>query len=193
MQYPPLFGSDTEWRHNAVLNYNADDWRTYAEGYRQAAEIIVERMMNDVGLLDTLIYPAVFLYRQFVELSLKRLYREACKIENIKYELQPNHNLNFAWNRLRPVIEKISLESDSPLEDLDKCEKFIKEFSETDPGSFAFRYPTGKLEDKSLISLTHINVGNFKDLMSIVEEVINQLTILTDYVGEYQSDLNSYI
>src|SRR5260370_16784696 len=64
-------GEDQSWETNACLR-GATDY-AYAEGYRLAARLIADHVIEKRWDTDFLVYPIVFLYRHNVELQLKRL------------------------------------------------------------------------------------------------------------------------
>lgn len=71
-----LFTDAVDWQNNACTSggWIIDPWDLYADGYREAADHLVERIVEGQSLtLDTIVYPIVFLYRQYLELRLKQL------------------------------------------------------------------------------------------------------------------------
>ncbi len=65
-----LVGEDGDWIQNACLNWAADASELYIEGYYQAALRVVENLGHDQ---DFLVYPAIFLFRHYLELRLKHI------------------------------------------------------------------------------------------------------------------------
>ncbi|HMK50182.1 MAG TPA: hypothetical protein VK435_09020, partial [Thermodesulfovibrionales bacterium] len=68
-----LFQSADDWWHNACLNYMHDSWPAYIIGYKKAADILVRHIKQKRRSQDTLVYPIIFLYRQYLELAIKNL------------------------------------------------------------------------------------------------------------------------
>src|SRR5207245_1195494 len=68
-----LFHSGDDWWHNACLNYGGNSWELYASGYKDAADILSERVFETRRHADFLIYPITFLYRHYLELRLKEM------------------------------------------------------------------------------------------------------------------------
>ena len=56
-----------------------DPWSVYADGYREAADIIVARINEGHRQQDALVYPVMFLCRQYLELAIKNLIRKSWK------------------------------------------------------------------------------------------------------------------
>jgi hypothetical protein len=78
-----VFISGDDWWMNACVNWGGG-WTLYAIGYRNAGDVLVERVEQDRGEADALVYPIVFCYRQYLELMLKDTLMEArryCRIE----------------------------------------------------------------------------------------------------------------
>lgn len=116
-----LFTEDGHWFHSACLGWSRDEWHGYAEGYRRAAEIVVEQVMKTHYGIDYLGYPVVFLYRQYLEVSLKSLLRLGTSLHGIDDTLSLGHPLSPLWKRLRPLIQRAW--PDAPAEGLDAVEE----------------------------------------------------------------------
>lgn len=116
-------------------------WCLYADGYRKAANLLVERCETFYDR-NTLIYPIAFLYRQYVELALKEFILDGNKVVLTPYPLPKHHNLDELW----AVCRKIIRERRVPMSpgDLAGVQDGIQEFSKFDPTSEAFRYPMDK-------------------------------------------------
>lgn len=69
---------DPGWRNEVILMHGwGDRWSVYTEGYKAAADIVVDRIKRGQGHQDFLVYPVMFLYRQYLELIAKNLIRNA--------------------------------------------------------------------------------------------------------------------
>ena len=150
-------------------------WDTYCVGYKHAADLVVEnssigrlnydRYYNLSRSINVLVLPAVFLYRQYLELRLKSI-RIKYKIQKSIHEYNkiPNeveidllfernfykHDISTSWNKCKEIIEELNqAEHDTDdSKELDVMGQYIKEFSDLDKTSYAFRYPidtNGKL------------------------------------------------
>ena len=156
----------------------------YSEGYKNAADLIIKHALTTgfLGDLDSLVYPACFLYRQYIELALKGIYlsntkdTQQNKIATIE---KCGHNLLKIWEKAKSLII-----ADYPNEDhgvLMAVENYIKEFDSEDKRSFAFRYPV----DKKTLELIHNpfdgnndegqcrtrKVGRFIDLSNLLKRM----------------------
>jgi len=70
-----LFVEREDWYSNAVLNSRRDNLSLYAVGYKRAGEMLVEAVVQSRKDYDSLVFPIVFVYRQYLELRLKQLIR----------------------------------------------------------------------------------------------------------------------
>lgn len=177
-----LFTTAEDWWNNACLNLSGTGWSTYAIGYRDAADILASTIDANNRQQDFLVYPIVFLYRQYLELSIKDLIRKARKLKDLREPLPPTHNIKSLWEVCHGLLSAIS-PGDS-VEELGHIGRLISEFSVVDPTSTAFRYPEDKNGRPSLPGLSKINLRNVRD-------VIEKIAILLDgadaQISEYLS------
>ena len=177
-----LFTSAENWWNNACLNFFPKGWTIYGIGYKDAADILVEHIAKTKRQQDTLIYPIIFLYRQYLELALKDLILEARKLLDYADPLPKTHRIDDLWRLCDDLLEQIS-PGDS-LEPRENIGRLIEEFAQVDPLSQSFRYPEGKDGKPTLPGLTHINLRN-------VREVIGKISVLLDgadaMISEYLS------
>jgi len=167
-----LFKADSDWWHNACINFSGVDFEAYATGYKRAADFLVERASQEQRYQDTLVYPIAFLYRQYIELRLKQIVRRGKILLEITdgQDIQ-HHNLGPLWKTCRQIMEKIS-QNEDPVH-FDEAENIVIEFGDIDSSSTAFRYPTDKEGNPSLPGLTHIN-------LRILAEAIEKVSVLLD-------------
>ena len=133
-----LFDAKEGCDSNAYLGTGAGDWDAYAQAFKLAAETLVEHIGESRMHLDLLVFPIVFLYRQYLELRLKDLIQETTGLDN---EDRDTHDLTRLWRKVRPELQKVFPTSTA---DFDVAEQKIKQFTTVDPGSFTFRYPEDK-------------------------------------------------
>lgn len=147
---------------NACVNWGGG-WTLYAIGYRNAGDVLVERVEQDRGEADALVYPIVFCYRQYLELMLKDTLMEARRYCRIEEPFDATHSLLHHWRPLRPLLEKRWPSDPDPL---DAVEENLRQFDEVDEGSFAFRYSVTKQGEPSLPDeMQHINLRNLKEVV----------------------------
>src|SRR4051812_27294719 len=142
-----LFSADGGW-FNACVGWTCDQWVGYAEGYRRAAEILVQHIADTERDQDVLVYPIVFMYRQAIEISLKRLIVIGTQLIDRPTEVPRHHRLVLLWRQCRPIIEEVW--PDGPKEDLDVVGAVLEDFEALDPISTVFRYPVNNEGQASL-------------------------------------------
>ena len=69
----PFCGGELDRHNNACLGWLPDPTEAYILGFKSAADRLIKSLAEDRSLLDATIYPVVFLYRQYIELSLNCL------------------------------------------------------------------------------------------------------------------------
>ena len=194
-QAEQLFAADVDWWMNACLDPFNENWYPYLNGYMRGAKVLVEHVRNNRIDLDSLVFPIVFLYRQYIELQLKCIIGNGRRFLGKQGGYPKNHKLDELWSEARSILEKV-YEGD-PKEELDEIESQIKQFCDRDAFGDAFRYPTNVKGDKSLPGLMHINVRKFSEAinkaadlldgvsMGIDERLAWQLEMESEYGGSY--------
>lgn len=172
-----LFKKDEDWWHNACLNYIYDNLGLYIDGYKHASNLLVEHIKEDRVDIDTLVYPIVFLYRQYLELQLKEIIKDNNKLRDIPEKYPKTHDINKLWKICREILEKVLAKYSS--EDLDTVEEYINEFSKIDPKSEAFRYPTDKHGKKTLPFLKYINLRNLSEVIARIASFLETTSVVT--------------
>jgi len=165
LEYAPLFKWVDEDTNAYIHEYKIYQWDLYAIGYKYAADLAIEHGLKKHSLdvikyhenyrtVDVLVWPAIYLYRQYLELRLKsimirgsmlELYEEG-KYANEEYmEFESGHNLYNLWNDCRTLLENFYSDPDTEdLEELKTMDKYIEEFSKFDENSYKTRYPASK-------------------------------------------------
>jgi hypothetical protein len=176
---------DFNWMNACIDSIsNEEKFYIYAEGYREAAEIVFNNLDSKDRYIDILIYPIVFLYRQSIELFLKDIIITGNKIQCIPQEYPKNHILNKLWQEAKIMIIKTITNYDK--KDIFVIDKLIDDFDKIDPFSFAFRYPENKNGSKSLENIKKINLKNFHE---VVLGILNFLDGVTSSMAEYYENI----
>lgn len=166
-----LFKADVDWRHNACLNAWFCNLDIYARGYKRAGDLLVEHIKKERAGIDFLVFPTVFLYRQYIELRLKELIISGSELLGLQIKTPKQHKINELWKQCRKVLEQVY--KGDPITDLNMVESSINQFSEADPYSTAFRYPTDTKDNPSLPNLSHINLRHLADTMEKIASLLD--------------------
>lgn len=87
-----------------VINRHYDNWEMYAAGYKLAGDILVQHIIDKRVDRDTLVFPIVFNYRQYLELRCKEIILMGRILADEKAEFPPTHNLHALWTLSRSII-----------------------------------------------------------------------------------------
>ena len=156
-------------------------WR-YATAYFDSAEVLFEKFVNSPGdnaILDGTGITMCFLYRHFVELSIKHLYvKFVCTTEDeYKTILEKGHNLYELWHATKPKLSALKKRVGSSV-DIGVLEHYIMEFDRFDKDSMTMRYPIKK-DLKPMNSSTRLDIINLharvNELYGAFEGIANDL------------------
>ena len=139
-------------------------WEYYTMGYKKAAALLVQHVVDKRQNQDTLIYPAVFLYRHYIELLLKQIIKNGSMIISESCKIPHLHNPWDLWTVSKRIIMKAWPDGDK--KELNIVEECIREISEIDPGSTTFRYPVKKTGGFPIpAERTRIDLQNLGEVM----------------------------
>ncbi|WP_214798651.1 MULTISPECIES: hypothetical protein [unclassified Exiguobacterium] len=152
-----LFKRNSDVYQNAFPNWqknfmeNDEYFSLYATHFKKAADqLILSIESNNGHIADTLINPAIYLYRHSIELSLKAIlyknyFDQKLDPEKIIEKLD-GHNLQSLWdkanNEIRANYNFVSTQAHK--NELKKLGELISELNLTDTGSMNYRYPFDK-------------------------------------------------
>lgn len=169
---------DKRTQHDVENGYAYHDFRKnhffgYALAYKEGADRLVEALAEDGYSQHELVLPVVFLYRHYLELHLKELIIEGRKALGQPADAIPTgHNIFKLWNELKPILAQIQAKPyDLRKEELLAVEACIKEFSEVDERSEAFRYPVNKDGKPLLGKNTRLANLRYIDLQHLAENM----------------------
>ena len=159
------------WTDPKNKEHVQDQWVMMAMSYKRAADLLVEGQAKSllIGAEQQYIAcPIMFLYRHFLEISLKGLMVDLQALGKqvnplISVDPQvldkrlPGHPLMQAWLPVKQLLVELSKDqsqcadrSEEPNPTYDAIEDRIREFDEIDEGSFSYRYPIDKKNNPAL-------------------------------------------
>ncbi len=165
-------------------------WK-YATAYYDSAEILFDKFKDSAGhyaILDGTGITMCFLYRHFVELSIKYLnVKFVCTSEaDYKALLEKNHNLYELWSITKPKLSELKKRVGSSV-NLGVLEHYVLEFDRFDKDSMTMRYPVKK-DLSPMNEATRLDIYNLHDRMS---ELYNALeAIAYDLDNQLRSDVD---
>lgn len=123
-------------------------------------------------LIIIFVYPAIFLYRQYIELRLKEMVQNSYWCLGIPKYFPKHHKIDELWKICRSNIEKMDADEIERMDansqnqlrnDLNALEEDINAFSKLDSNSITFRYPIDK--DGKPLDLPKIDLRKMRDLV----------------------------
>ena len=175
-----LFRPGRDWRLNACLNWAPADLSIYAQGYRLAAELVVDSLSRNRMGRDVLVYPIVFLYRHYVELQLKEIAVIAARLAGRTTKVPAHHKLLDLWREVRKAVVEVGGFAN---EDLTRAEKYLKQLDTADPRSETFRYPYTVKGERIQMPVGILDLEAFRNAMT---RLGNFLDSGVDYLAEMQ-------
>jgi hypothetical protein len=142
---------------------------------------------------DTLVLPALFLYRHYLELQLKWLIRRAASLLRITDDFKPHHDLARQWEDCKLLLaQAIPQEYSASEHEVSHVGRIIKEMAKIDPDSYAFRYPENKRRSPALpSSFSHVTMRNVREVMEKVDIRLSGdaecLEARAEFLSEYES------
>ena len=109
-----------------------------ADGYKTAGDLLVKAAKRGPIERDTLVFPIIFNYRHFLEISLKYLLATYGGAVGIAPNWK-SHNLEMLWESILELFDKYHLPDTDGMSAI--VGKIVMEFANIDPNSYAYRYP----------------------------------------------------
>lgn len=168
---------NADWQRKSIIDGSPKNSLPYAyiDGYKMVADTVMEQLDPFDPRLELFVYPLFFLYRQFIELLLKRIYMNThSEAEQQNMIRTYGHNLdkllNINSDRIHQIIRdqiyfdnrgKIAEDQlqDQTLELFSCISTTIQELAGYDQGSFAFRYNYNRDLSESIPNQLTVNLG----------------------------------
>ncbi len=176
----------------------AGRWSIYADGYRRAADALVDRVEGEPPD-DIFLLPIVFLYRHFVELTLKDLFLRLVSLCHIGIDPKrvTTHKLIPLWEFVKAHLNCIREEMHDK-EIVPALDKLIRELSDLDPDSMHFRYAVDK-EFAEMVLPRSLSMDHLKSTMekiyngfAYIEAGIDMEWDARDFDAELRAEVESY-
>ena len=134
-----------------------------SDGYKTAGDLMVEAAGHDDLARDTLVFPIIFSYRHFLEISLKYLLATYGPTVGI----EPNwrsHDLATLWGSVLQVLERYG--TTDPDDADSNVGAIILEFAKIDPASYAYRYPVDRNGRLLPVARNDLHLPTLADVMN---------------------------
>ena len=133
------------------------------EGYKKAGDLMIEQTVENPGDRDFLVFPVIFNYRQFIELSLKYLIASYGPTVGVNQNWH-SHNLIKLWELFLIVLEGYGTNDPDEVDPV--VQGIVVEFSKIDPGSYSYRYPVDRHGNPIPVAQTSLHLPTLKDVIS---------------------------
>lgn len=180
---------------NCYLWQNITDngFHVKVEGYSGSIDFLYK---NEELSNEKKIYPLIFMFRNTLELCLKRIFYSRVSKEvplNIFYSKRKSHLIKKdLWKNVKPVILKYAQESGNDLEVVGIVDTLIEEINSIDKNGDMFRYPTSySLEyrfDNEKLDLKNV-YEYYKSIINFLDGCVFMLDEVADYEAEIMSNI----
>ncbi len=169
------------------------NWQLYACSYRRAATILANWAVATAVFSDTLVLPIVFLFRQYLEVTLKCLIACAEDALGKPPAVHRTHDLDRLQRLAKDLLlEAFALQSDDRWSVTEEC---IRQVNAWDCKSMLFRYPVDTRGAQPKFQIPngpdagqpayHLHLRAFRDTM---EKIANFLDAIRRLVNERMSE-----
>jgi hypothetical protein len=155
-----LFREST-WAFDAHLVRDpAERFYRMPMGYKRAGDLLIDQAAANVVDRANVIYPALFCYRQSIELSLKRFIDDFGA--GREDPSRGRHKLDALWESFGKIVTEREV-GDSI--ELRAAEKLVTEMHDADEGSDGFRFPSDRDGSAFRLEDRGIDLQNLREVM----------------------------
>jgi hypothetical protein len=167
-----IFSGPGDATLTAVLRYPEGSHNMMAEGYLEATKKLVEPIKSEAIGIDFLVYPIVFLYRQWFELRLKYIIDHGRQLLSQGSGYDKVHELDKLWPVTQEIMEQVWAGYPRPAE-FELINRAVEDFRRFDADSQGFRYPIDRKGNPNLLGLDEINLGHFASEMDKIARFLD--------------------
>lgn len=184
MRDPVLLATGGHYYDTCIIGWQfslGNDFYPYVNGYNESANYLSNLAIEGN---TQLFLPMCYLYRNGIELALKRILIERCDLQANK------HGVVSIWNKIsRTIADHASVQEDD--ETLLNVKKYLEQLNKLDSTSSTFRYPADKylnLHFKKKTKLDIINISSrFKELFYFLDSVDLMISVHQEWEKEMDS------
>jgi len=161
------FIQSMNWQDNAYIESQVRGrFVMMMTGYKKAADLMVEHAGTDQFDRSALVYPIIFNYRQFIELSLKYLIATYGHTVDVK-AIWNTHDLGRLWNTFTAVLKGYGCDDVGKIDPV--VADIVAEFALVDPASFSYRYPVDTKGNPISIAHEKVDLTVLADVMQAID------------------------
>ena len=161
----------------------------YINGYKKAADDLVATSLVLKHDTEVYIYPICFLYRQYLELRLKKIYMEYSgdsREEKKKVINKTSHSLKKIWDKVKIILEKYIRLTQYE----NTVDRYIDQYDRFDKESFSFRYPITKQIELIHNEVRSIDLAHLKQKINELDNYFKGLEEGLDATIEFQTKMD---
>lgn len=180
--YENIFQPGTDGTFHACVGENGQhDFRTYSEGYLEAADKLLTDIIENgnLGGRDTLVHPILYSIRHSIELAIK--YMSSYLSSEIKYEKLGSltgHSLNDLYKKFS-TARKLDRRLAKAIADL---EEPVDALHSVDPDGQDFRYPVDSDNNQTLNGKRIVNLLAVKEMFVAVDSIVRSMFQLIEEI-----------
>ena len=190
---PKLINEGGNYYEQSVVGYSylKKKYYPYYESYQETAKYLkyIIKKFNKPNLF----MPMCYLYRNSLELGLKRIIIEDSHYETEKaYSIirRKKHSILGLWNA---VLTELNIhESYSNDLTIQNTQKYIEAFHEIDLSSDLFRYPCNKKLETYYKNEKQYDLENITNCFEELSNLLDGLDTMLANVKEYEAEMNAY-
>lgn len=195
---PQLIIEGGHYYQQSVVGYKyaQRSFYPYYSSYEEVGNFLKEKILKDNK--KDFFMPMCYMYRNAVELGLKRIIIEDSHIDRtraLKILQRKKHSILGLWNS---IVDEVNQYSNAPDDDttLNDATKYIQIFHDFDKSSDLFRYPCNKNMEPYFIEAKKFDIENvascFEELCNFLDAVDSMLSQIKDYEAEMASYYDYY-
>jgi predicted DNA binding CopG/RHH family protein len=161
-----MFVETGAFRGAWVARSTAERIYRMTKGFHEAGDVLVAESQAERYRAQDLLYPAIFNYRQSLELRLKYLLMAYGPLAGEAPDFR-SHDLNVLWSKCQSVI--LFFEPDPAASDkaaLEAVEARIAEFAAVDAASDAFRFAHDTKGRSINLAISEIDLTNLRSVVA---------------------------
>lgn len=162
----PFRTADDPYRNASVDRHGQNQLVMMMNSYKQAGDLMVERSKRSNYDRDCLVFPIIFNYRHFIELSLKYLIASYGHTVGVDANWA-SHDVAFLWSEFLKVLNGYGI--DDPDQTNPVVARIIMEFAKVDPKSYSYRYPVDIQGHLIPIAYDELDLEMLADVMGELE------------------------
>ncbi len=196
---PKLIITGGNYYEQSVVGYkfSQKDYYPYIKGYEESANFLRATILRDTNL-SMLFLPMCYLYRNAVELGLKRILVEDCKIPRKKALAiirGKKHSVLGLWRKIKEhEIEKHANAPDGDTTLIDAA-KYIDQLHNIDSDSTKFRYPVNmnlQFHFRKEKKYSIVNIATcFNELIEFLDSVDTMLSEIREWEAEMEAEMRN--